>query len=357
LYRQMRPWWMVAVLTAAAGLHTAAFGQAPAQPDRPSANRAPMWNPELMMDIYVRALTRQYNLSPDQEEYTRKLLTKRVKEFLKDHETDLRTLMFEMLEFQQRRQLPPSETAKQWSEMGKPIFRDARKAILEGNKEWHEILNESQRKRHDADMEMLERQFKIMEERLDRWGKGDIQPADFTPAGSRQGQIGEPWTDAKPEDTWEMYVRMFSVRYGLDASQKETAQSVLRECRDRANAYREKHKAEFEEIAAKMKELRESRSKEETTKESLQAAQKSLEQLRDRKAELEKPISEGIFSEFKQRLEQIPTKEQKAAFEQKEKARLESLRERMREDQGSNKTKEPAEGKATPPATAPAAAR
>ncbi|HOW19051.1 MAG TPA: hypothetical protein PLC79_08440, partial [Phycisphaerae bacterium] len=137
-----------------------------------------MWNPELMMDIYVRALTRQYNLSPDQEEYTRKLLTKRVKEFLKDHETDLRTLMFEMLEFQQRRQLPPSETAKQWSEMGKPIFRDARKAILEGNKEWHEILNESQRKRHDADMEMLEKQFKIMEERLDRWGKGDIQPAD-----------------------------------------------------------------------------------------------------------------------------------------------------------------------------------
>ena len=150
---------------------------------------------------------------------------------------------------------------------------------------------------------------------------------------------------------------MFSVRYGLDASQKETAQSVLRECRDRANAYREKHKAEFEEIAAKMKELRESRSKEETTKESLQAAQKSLEQLRDRKKELEKPIAEGIFNEFKQRLEQIPTKEQKAAFEQKEKARLESLRERMREDQGGRKATEPAEGKSQPPATAPAAAR
>ena len=76
---------------------------------------------------------------------------------MKGHETDLRTLMYEMVEFQQRRQLPPSETARQWSEMGKPIFRDARKAILDGNKEWREVLDEKQRARHDQDLDLLNR--------------------------------------------------------------------------------------------------------------------------------------------------------------------------------------------------------
>jgi hypothetical protein len=319
LYRRIWLKRIVAASIAAVVVQVAAMGQAPAQPDRPNVNRTPAWNPELMMDIYVKALTRQYNLSPDQEEYTRKLLTKRVKDFLQDHETDLRTLMFEMLEFQQKRQLPPADVARQWAEMGKPIFKDARKAILDGNKEWHEILNDAQRKRHDSDMAMLERQFKQMEERLNDWGNGEIKPEHFYPVGSRGPGVtdSQAWTTAKPEDTWEMYLRMFVIRYALDASQKETAQSVLRECRDRADAYREKHKAEFDDITAKMKELRESHAKENVTKESLDAARKAHDQLREKKTELEKPISEGIFNEFKQRLDQIPTKEQKAAYEQK----------------------------------------
>ncbi len=315
-----------------------ALGQAAVdQPERRSVARQSFWNPEMMMDLYVRVLTRQYNLTPDQEEYTRKLLTKRVREFLKVHETDLRTLMYEMLEFQQKRQLPPAETARQWAEMGKPIFRDARKAILDGNKEWREVLDEKQRARHDQDLELLNRQFKIMEERLDRWGRGDIQPADFRPAGSNPSQIGgePPWTDAKPEDTWEMYLRSFAVRYNLDAAQKETAQSVLRECRERCAAYREKHKAEFDEFEAKMKELRESRSKEGADKETLAAAARTLDELRAKKVELEKPISQGIFSEFKRRLDQIPTKDQRAAYEQREQARREALRERQDDKKAS----------------------
>ncbi len=340
LSRYIRLRFVAAALAAGAFVSVSPLVQAQVQPERPPNGHRPaagggagFWNPEFMMDLYVKALTRSYNLTPDQEEYTRKLLTKRVREFLKTHETDLRTLMFEMFEFQGKRQLPPSETAKQWAEMGQPIFKDARKAILDGNKEWREILDEKQRQRHDQDMAMMERQFKVMEERLNRWEKGDIQPEDFTPAGSR-GQIGgePPWTESRPEDTWEMYLRAFAVRYGLDDSQKETAQSVLRECRDRARDYREKHKAETDEIDAKMKELKESRSKQGASKESLAEAAKQLDELRAKKVELEKPISQGIFAEFKHRLDQIPTKEQKLAFEQKEKARLEAIRQRMEAD-------------------------
>lgn len=331
--RQMRFSQIVMVAGLSLMMPVAALAETSAQPVRPrSSGGSGFWNPELMMDLYVKALTRTYNLTPDQEDYTRKLLAKRVGDFLKSHETDLRTLMFEMLEFQMKRQLPPSETARQWSEMGKPIFQDARKAILEGNKEWREVLDEKQRGRHDQDMAMLERQFKIMEERLDRWGHGDIQPADFRPAGAT-GQIGgePPWTESKPEDTWEMYLKAFAARYNLDASQKETGQSVLRECRERAAAHREKSRAEFDEIDAKTKELKEARSKEGADKEALAAAAKKLDELRARKVELEKPISQGIFNEFKQRLEQIPTKEQRLAFEQKEKSRLDAIRERVRE--------------------------
>jgi len=308
---------------ASLGFGLAALGQQTSQsPSGPDT----MWNADFMMEMYVRALTRQYNLSPDQEEYSRKLLTKRVKEFLKAHETDLRSLMWEMLEYQRRQQLPNPETARDWARRGEPIFRDARKAIIEGNKEWREILNEEQRARHDRDMQMLEQQFKQLEERLEKMKKGEFE-GEWISQRSPNAQGSAVWMRAKPEDTWEFYLRQFAIRYGLDASQKETAQAVLKECRDRAAAFREKHRAEFEQVDKQIEELKrrvDNRPKGEIKAEELKAINEEMARLRDKKVELEKPIATDIFNEFKARLEQIPTKEQRAAVEQKRKSEEEA---------------------------------
>ena len=58
---------------------------------------------------------------------------------------------------------------------------EARKAIMDGNMEWREILDDEQKKRHDQDLRGLETYFKNMEERMDRWSKGDVEERDMMP--------------------------------------------------------------------------------------------------------------------------------------------------------------------------------
>lgn len=290
------------------------------EPGHPSGSG--MWDAEIMMRMYVQVLSRQYNLTPDQEQYTQKLLTKRVREFLGQHETDVRGLVWEMMEYQRAKRLPAPETAQQWANLGRPIFDDAREAILEGNKEWREILDDTQRARHDRDLRLLERQFAEMEERLDRWKDGDVQPTDFGPAtGQRDRKIStDPWTHAKPEDTWEIYLRGFVARYRLDASQRETAESILKECRKRADIYREKRAAVFEGIEKEIAEARESQVKSSGEKEEIAKARQKLDELRKKKLALEDPIQSEIGAEFKKRLDDIPTQEQRVAYESRQRA-------------------------------------
>lgn len=324
--KRIRPGrWVAAAAAILCGATALAQPGAAPQP----VERSAWWNTDYMLELYVKGLTRQYNLTPTQEEFTRKLLTKRVKEFLKVHETEMRRLIWEMAEYHQKRQLPDAETAREWAKSGSPVFREARKAILDGNKEWREILDDEQKKRHDQDLRGLEDYFKVMEERLDRWSKGDVNQRDFEPYGRRNPQISpEPWTHAKPEDAWEIYLRGFVRRFNLTDAQREAGESVLRECRRRATEYRDKRKADFDAIDARMAELQEQRKSSSDDKEKLTALSKEIDQLRAKKFDLERPIFEEIGKEFRQRLDGIPTTEQRAAYAEKQKQQLEALQNR-----------------------------
>ncbi|MBN1491683.1 MAG: hypothetical protein JXA69_17350, partial [Phycisphaerae bacterium] len=157
---------------------------------------------------------------------------------------------------------------------------------------------------------------------LDRWKDGDVQPTDFGPAtGQRDRKIStDPWTHAKPEDTWEIYLRGFVARYRLDASQRETAESILKECRKRADIYREKRAAVFEGIEKEIAEARESQVKSSGEKEEIAKARQKLDELRKKKLALEDPIQSEIGAEFKKRLDDIPTQEQRVAYESRQRA-------------------------------------
>jgi len=325
--------WTLRILTAAtlgmigSGLLLAQEAQQQAQ----SGQRQTWWDTDYMLNWYVKGLTRQYNLTPTQEEFTRKLLTKRVKDFLKTNETEMRRMMWEMADYQAKRQIPTPDTVKEWAETGGPIFKEARKAIMDGNMEWREILDDEQKKRHDQDLRGLEDYFKKMEERMDRWSKGDVEERDMMPYGAaNQNRVSqEPWSHAKPEDAWEIYFRGFSRRYNLNDAQKETGMSILRECRARAEKYRDNHKADFEAIEAKIVEIRQKRTEEGADKEKLASVAKELDQLRARKFDLEKPIYNEIGKEFRDRLEGIPTTEQKEAYKQKQQKLLDSTQQRQ----------------------------
>ncbi|NLX12370.1 MAG: hypothetical protein GXY44_01780 [Phycisphaerales bacterium] len=116
---------------------------------------------------------------------------------------------------------------------------------------------------------------------------------------SGQGQLSETETrdqginvqrnlPENPIGPWEQYVRDFTRRYRLDASQQVTAQSVLREMQQRRTTYEQTRRGDFE------------------------AAQRIEDAVRrqQRMEELHRPVAR-LFEELKSRLERIPTPQQR----------------------------------------------
>ena len=107
--------------------------RAPASKKNPYAGSPLTWGVEPIIDNYVSQMTRYYNLTPDQEEYTRQLLTQRVKRFLNDYEKDVRTLFAEYWYLQLRGEAPSIEEAKDLARRGGPLVAAIKKEILDGN--------------------------------------------------------------------------------------------------------------------------------------------------------------------------------------------------------------------------------
>ncbi len=348
----MRKWTVLIVafiLASAAGI-TFAQQQAPDQPPEQNFRQAtagsPMyWNADLIMRPYLSLLTRYYNLSEEQEKYTRMLLTQRVKQFLSQHERDTRALFDEYMNYQTSGQLPPAEAAKEFAQRARPVLAAMYKEIVDGNMKWREILNDEQKKKHDRDLQAIDNTFKEFDERFTRWSQGDIRPADLpTTVGD------QPRTIMKPEDAWQYYVRMFILDYRLDEGQQVTARSVLDELRKEAAAYRLAHKDEFADLDAKYQELTQAEPK--TDPKELEAARQKREILDKRREKLEGAISVAMFNRLKQKLLTIPRSDQREAFE-KHKARLDTVARQARAQMEARTATQPA---ATQPATREAGA-
>jgi hypothetical protein len=276
-----------------------------------------LWDAQLVMNAYVNAMVKAYNLTDKQAEYTRELMNQRVKQFLKDYEKDARTLMGEWFEYKAKQELPSPQAAKDFARRAQPLLPILRQEIIEGNMQWRRILNEDQLKKHDKDLEALNATFDNFDKVMTRWSNGDIRPTDVG-----LPQRNKPFLITKAEDMMGSYVKAFIVRYNLDEGQKRTAESILREARQEVSRYRDSHKDEFSEIDAKLKDLIASNPQGD---DEVKRAKEEGRKLTERKAELEKPLNEELFARFKERLETIPTADQRAADE----ARQKSLNERL----------------------------
>src|ERR1043166_2968122 len=230
-------------LAAAAVLFIAAkasSGQTPPPPADDAAKKPPtaqthpnnpeLWNTDAMMEEAVTQIARRYNLNSAQENYTRLLLTKRTKAFLEIYETDVRELLKESIEWRIGAKPASVESYMKWAVRAAPIYQAASKAILEGNEEWDAILNEDQKKIHNADVALMKTNFMGISKTMDEWQSGK------TPAGMKPGVEPQPAvaTGPKtkeanklspnppgivrklPEDSWLAYVNLFIEPYKLD---------------------------------------------------------------------------------------------------------------------------------------------
>ncbi len=283
-----------------------------------------LWNADRMMEDAVQTLVRRYNLNPEQTEYTRKLLTTKTKSFLKDHEAELRQLIRESIEMNIDKRKATPENYKAWAEKARPLFERAKKDILDGNKEWGDILNDTQKKIHDFDLAQMQGTFTQMDGLITKWSDGQYSPKDLSPRppsavakgndpqGHRLSDGPEVYV-RKTEELWQLYVNQFIEVYQLTPEQRNAGYAILQDCRGRATGYRNGHKKEFDAVESQLKEASNTPT----------ATARAIE-LREQQAELERPIQD-IFSDLRQRLDQIPSKAQREGVTSAQIASLENL--------------------------------
>jgi hypothetical protein len=321
---------------------------AQAQKDRgnPLVGSPLFWKTEDVVDVYVRAISRYYNLTEKQTEYTQKFMTQRIKRFMDQYETDVRGMMHELAEYQLNRQLPPAEMAKEFAGRATPIVEAIREEIMDGTMTWRRILNEDQKKIHDRDLKILENEFKRYNTALDRWSRGEVTDTDLP--GFRGRGTG-PIIIQKPEDAWRSYVRAFKRNYYLDRSQQEVADSILRELIQEATKYREANKEAFAQLNAALDAF--SSAPRTSDKEERKQRQQEFRKLYQRKEALEQKISVDMFNRLKAQLEKIPTVDQRKQREE----HLNRLRELVNSHRRGPQTK-PAAAPTTQPTTSPTTA-
>lgn len=264
------------------------------------------------MDEAVSQIARRYNLSTAQENYTRLLLKKRTLAFLELHEKDVRELLKESIDLRTGAKKPTFEAYMKWAARAAPIYAEASKAIKDGNLEWRAILNEDQKKTHDADLALMDTNFDQITKTMEEWKKGNT-PAGKAPgspgAESGPGSVGNPQQGQKsvappaivrkePEDNWLAYVNLFIDTYGFDEKQANAARDrIHKDTKEQAIKYRQKHKAEFESVESSMK---------------LAGAPKTkIQEVAAKKSELEKPVRE-MFIDMDRRLDGLIDSKQRA---------------------------------------------
>lgn len=99
-----------------------------------------------------------------------------------------------------------------------------------------------------------------------------------------------PLQPAPPVDEWDRHVDAVAQKYKFSSDQKSKGQGILKDLRDRARQYRKSHSADFE-AASRMQP----------------GADRVAEEKR-----LSQPLDE-LFAELKERLEHLPTQEQRDA--------------------------------------------
>lgn len=339
--------------------------KAPAPPsaEPPTAKTHPndplIWDEEQMMEEAVIQITRHYNLTKAQENYTRLFLKTKVRAFLEEHDMAIRELLMESINLRRHPDQATPERLMDWALRAAPVYEAAKKAILDGNATWRDILDEDQIKIHDRDLRLMTANFSNVTDKLETWKRGEgnlpaaARQAPRTiatgPGKISQGSGGQIVRSVKMEDQWAAFVSRFIHVYHLDEAQQNAArEGILKEQLSKAAHYRDQKKSAFLEIQEKMS-LKGSKKDQ---KERIRI----LTNLNRRRRALERPLH-VLFVEMNDRLNILPRSEQKANLDQERKEELDRLYRTLAgvENKNAKSTETPAAPKAGPSKSPPTA--
>jgi len=284
-----------------------------------------IWDEEQMVEEAVTQITRHYNLGKTQEDYTRLLLKTKVRAFLEEHDMEVRELLQESIDLRRHPEKATPERLMDWALRAGPVYDAAKKAILDGNATWRDILDEKQIKVHDRDLRLMTANFSNVTDKLQSWQRGEgyvpgvTRPKPQIIAANATGQVsqgsgGQVVRSVKVEDQWGAYVNRFIRVYHLDEAQQNSArESILKEQMAKADKYREQKKGAFKDVEEKM-------ALKGGKKDQKESMRKRLALNRRRRA-LEQPIH-ALFIDMNDRLNGLPRIEQKANLDAEQKQEL-----------------------------------
>lgn len=316
--RLCTPMLALALALATASVTSAQNPDQPAREGRPTAQSHPnnpeLWDVQAMMEDAVKQIARRYNLNDAQENYTRLLLVKNTTAFLEKYEKDIRELLKESIDLRLGIIKGNADLYKRWAERAAPIYEAAKVAILDGNMEWRNVLNDEQKKTHDLDLSLMKSQFEQVSRTLETWKGGGGPTGALAKAANdaARKELGQPQTAVhlNPEDQWLAYVNKFIATYQLDEKQSIAArEKIHKEMRAEAEKYRAKQKKEFDKINDVLK---------------TDARKIKPRELMQRRQELEQPIRD-LFVEMHERLMQLANTKQIASADAQMKQQLEAL--------------------------------
>jgi hypothetical protein len=285
---------------------------------------------EQIMKQAVRNIAARYNLNEEQTRLTDEMMTERVTRFLREHHDEvwpaIRTLVSSQIKGQ-----PPTDQAEvmRVGRVARPLAELARKEIFDANAEWREWLTEGQKELHDFDLAEMEKTFDGIDDNLRSWAEGHPKdPGIFPPPRVYPNEPEKPdkpdpglptaksdkpdkraKTTPKPvvstlsPGMFEAFVEEFIKDYDLDTAQVESARSILRDIKGRAESYLDTNKEKIAKAAA---------AQERAVKQRDNEARKQADE--EHRALLE-PVNE-LFQKMEERLRALLTTAQRERYEQ-----------------------------------------
>lgn len=281
---------------------------------------------------WARGLCQHLDLQTQQCEVVEQNLVDRSTRFLKNHWSELRPVVHELIEMRNDVDPPSHERVREWATRALPVFENLRIEVDGMSEDVREVLTPMQRAAIELKMLFVPDTMKLAGKLLSDWsrGRGDpgmlwrtIRRKTETAATDDNAEERDPHIAAQPEyaiatgdqhemveidlverelTVWAKYVANRVKELSFDNAQRLAAQSCLQELSARAGAHRDRYRGEIVRLEASI---------------ALQDVDPNvLARIKTELIRLYGPVDD-MFAELKRRVDQLATARQLAAAEQR----------------------------------------
>lgn len=279
---------------------------------KPAANEGIWPTPKMLEGMLVHWADEsavKLDLSDEQTERLEEQLLKRWPAFLEEHRETLQPLLNEYIETHMAKTPPEREAIKSWADRAMPMFELFQEQILESQRDMTEYLEPAQKGKLAAESLKMTAGLQLFQAKIKSWQRGEFEERDWWDPPRRVLNQRERDKDAAEAaaaaaapslakkrveeelSRWDRHVAEVIEKFKLDDTQRVAAESILRECKERATAHLDRYRARMEQLEKRLKD----------------GAAEQAEV-----AEMYAPF-DAMFAELKSRVEQIPTTAQMAA--------------------------------------------